>query len=289
VRRLDLLVPDPANSAYGRRWPPVFEGYAALFARHGVQLAPHPWTELRDGSTGGEPATLAVLAWGYHFAPDLWLKRLADWPSGVPLLNPPAVLRWNTRKTYLAELAAAGAPVVPTLTVAQVDAATLAEGFARFGTDEIVVKPQVSGAAHRTARLRVGEPAPDGLTDALIQPFLPAVESEGELSLFYFGGRFSHAVRKVAAPGDFRVQPQFGGLLTAINPGLEAHEAADCVLGAAACGAEPLTYARVDLIRGRDGRLALMELEAIEPDLYLDLAPDRGDAFAQAVLSRLER
>jgi glutathione synthase/RimK-type ligase-like ATP-grasp enzyme len=115
----------------------------------------------------------------------------------------------------------------------------------------------------------------------ILQPFLPSVREEGELSLFYFGGAFSHAVAKVARNGDFRVQPQYGGATTAFYPGPEAREAAAIVL--AACDKE-LTYARVDLIRCLDGGLRLMELEVIEPDLFLAFALDGGAAYGRAVL-----
>ena len=108
---------------------------------------------------------------------------------------------------------------------------------------------------------------------------------EGELSLIYFGGRFSHALRKVPAAGDFRVQVQHGGANTAIAASADARAAAERVLAAAR---RPLTYARVDLIRAADGQLRLMELEAIEPDLFLDMSPDCGAAFAQAMVRAME-
>ena len=169
---------------------------------------------------------------------------LADWPAERPLFNPPALMRWNTRKTYLQELAAAGIPVVPSR-FGPADAASVAAAFAAFGCDEVVAKPQVSGGAWQTVRLKRGDPV-EPIADAIIQPFLPAVGGEGELSFLFVGGRFSHAVRKVAAAGDFRIQPQYGGVLTAFTP-----DAADVALAErviAAAPAAPL-YARVDLIR----------------------------------------
>jgi glutathione synthase/RimK-type ligase-like ATP-grasp enzyme len=118
----------------------------------------------------------------------------------------------------------------------------------------------------------------------MIQPFLPTVTGEGELSLFFFDGVFSHGVAKVAAEGDFRVQPQFGGRFAPYQPSLEAVDLAQNVLSRAPQG---LVYARTDMLRDMDGRLALMELEAIEPDLYFAYAPDSGDAFGRAVLRRI--
>jgi len=110
------------------------------------------------------------------------------------------------------------------------------------------------------------------------------VRSEGELSLFFFDGKFSHGAAKVAVGGDFRVQPQFGGQFTAYQPDPEALDLAFKVLAAAP---QDLVYARIDMLRDLEGRLALMELEAIEPDLYFSQASDAGEAFGRAVLRRL--
>jgi glutathione synthase/RimK-type ligase-like ATP-grasp enzyme len=116
----------------------------------------------------------------------------------------------------------------------------------------------------------------------LIQPYLPAIESEGELSLFYLGGRYSHAVRKVPRSGDFRVQPEYQGVITAVEPAADEREAAEAILAAVE---DRLLYARVDLVRGLEGRPVLMELELVEPDLYLGHAPDRGRRFVDVVLA----
>jgi glutathione synthase/RimK-type ligase-like ATP-grasp enzyme len=118
----------------------------------------------------------------------------------------------------------------------------------------------------------------------MIQPFLPAVADEGELSVFVFGGRFSHAVRKQAKGGDFRVQPQFGAHLEAMEPEADMLALARAALDAAPPG---VLYARIDMVRDADGVLRLMELEAIEPDLYFAFARDKGEALGLAVLERL--
>jgi hypothetical protein len=237
-----------------------------------------PWTE----GPGDADATLALLAWGYHLDVARWERMLAAWPSDRPLFNPPALLRWNTRKTYLRELKAAGIPVVPSR-FGPADDASVAAAFDAFGCDELVAKPQVSGGAWRTVRLRRGEPVAP-IADAIVQPFLPAVGGEGELSFLFIGGRFNHAVRKVAADGDFRIQPQFGGVFSTFAP-----EPADLALAERVIAAAPdlPLYARVDLIRLPDGALALMELEAIEPDLYVQQEPAVPERLADAVLARL--
>jgi glutathione synthase/RimK-type ligase-like ATP-grasp enzyme len=128
---------------------------------------------------------------------------------------------------------------------------------------------------------------PDNLPQGpvIVQPFLPAVGEEGEWSLFYFGGQFSHAVIKVARTGDFRVQPQFGGRVRQVMPSPETFDAAQAVLRAVD---QDLVYARIDLIRCLDGDLRLMELELIEPNLFLEHAPDHGAAFADAILASID-
>ncbi len=281
--RLAVLCPDPADPLYGERILPPISGYSAIFHELGVEVTPHPWVQPAPADVDG---VLAGLAWGYHFQLDAWTAMLRDWNPTTPLINPPSVLLWNTRKTYLKALAAEGVRIIPTLTPLETSASVVEAAFEQFNSDTLVIKPLVSAGSHLTTRLRRGEAAPAPAADRMIQPYLPSVAEEGEWSLFYFGGRFSHAVRKVAAPDDFRVQPQFGARLSAFTPTDEAFDLAARTLAAAPDG---LVYARIDMVRDLEGRLALMELEAIEPDLYFSLAPDRGRAFAEAVLVALKK
>lgn len=257
MRRIDILVPPPGG-AYRDLVAERFATYRDLLARGGWAAEPRDWT-----SGPGAAPTLALLAWGYHQDLARWEALIAGWPAEVPLFNAPALLAWNTRKTYLTALDAAGVPVVPTIFGRSSEAS---DAFDRFGVAELVVKPQVSAGSDRTARVRPGETPPD-IDDAMIQPFLPSIGQEGEYSLFYFGGQFSHAIRKVAAADDFRVQPQFGATIGAWTPDAEA-----LAVAKAANDTVPIRalYARVDLVRRHDGRLALIEYEAIEPDLYLE-------------------
>jgi glutathione synthase/RimK-type ligase-like ATP-grasp enzyme len=278
-----ILAPAPDEPLFANSWPPLFERLAAPLRARGLRVEAGSWV---DAETAEARVVLPLLAWGYHLRSDEWFARLdALETAGARLANPAPVLRWNTTKTYLAELSSKGAPVVPTHAVDRLTLEALDHARDVFGVDVLVTKPQISGGSQDTVKLRHA----DGLTGcttgpALIQPFLPAVGEEGELSLFYFDGRFSHAVTKVAVAGDFRVQPQFGGQVSGVAPEPEALHAAQMVLKAAGA---PLTYARVDLIRGLDGAPQLMELEVIEPDLFLEHVHDDGAAFAEAVMSTL--
>ena len=283
--RVAVLTPDPAAPRYADRWRPAFEGYARALAAAGAQVRPCPWTQAPAPDVDGH---LAVLAWGYHFAPAAWRARLEGWPASAPLVNAPALLGWNSDKRYLAELERAGVATVPTVFTACADAPAIAGAAERFGGGELVVKPQVSAGAHATFRLTPGDveaaTRAAQIGPAMIQPFLPAVGGEGELSLFMFGGAPAHAVAKRAASGDFRIHPQFGGVFTALEPDADMLALASAAL--AACPRPP-AYARVDMVRDPHGRLRLMELELIEPDLYLHMAPDGGAGWARAVLGAI--
>jgi len=274
---VDVLMPDAA-SPYLDMAPEFLAPYRPAFADRGIALRPRPW----DMGPGDGDATLALFAWGYHLAPGRWLEILADWPADRSLFNPPGVMAWNTRKTYLRDLDAAGIPIVPSL-FGHADAESVAAAFAHFGCDALVVKPQISGGSHKTVRVKRGD-AVEPLDDAIIQPFLPAVSHEGELSFLTIGGHFSHAVRKVAAPGDFRIQPQFGGVFSRFEPEAEQLALVERVLGQLR---GKTLYARVDLLRLRDGSLALMELEAIEPDLYVAQEPETPARLAEALIASM--
>lgn len=262
------------GSAYDAAATAQLAPYRAAFADAGLDLIPRAW----DLGPGDGDATLALFAWGYHFDVARWDALLAAWPVERRLFNPPGLLAWNTRKTYLLELEAAGIPIVPSR-FGHADAASVAAAFHAFACEELVVKPQISAGSHETVRVKRGDPVTP-LADAIVQPFLPAIADEGELSLFAIGGHFSHAARKVASGGDFRIQPQFGGRFSQYAPDPEAMGVFAAVLAALPAAS---LYARIDLLRRADGKLAVMEVEAIEPDLYPSLVPDVPARLADAL------
>lgn len=277
-----ILTPAADEAAYLQFAPEWFAKLEAGLAAAGVTATAHDWTQPLEAKFD---AVLPMIAWGYHKKPEQWLARLdAFEAAGQRMINPAQVLRWNTDKAYLAELGAKGAPVVPTISVETLTADDIAAARETFGVKTVVAKPRISGGSHQTLKLSPGDDLGEGVDGpALIQPFLPAVGKEGEISLLYFACRFSHAVTKVAAKGDFRVQPQFGGQVSRVKPWDGAEAVAQEILAAV----PPLAYARVDLLRGLDGTLQLMELEAIEPDLFLQYAPKAGGRFGASVRDAL--
>jgi len=280
-----ILTPNPEDPSFAGQWPGVLERLVAVLAAGGLTARPEAWTDHIDRADGLEGADLVMplVAWGYHRDHVRWMKACATWQAaGVRMLNPPEVLAWNSDKSYLKRLGDAGIPIPATIWSEQITPDQVADAFDVLGTDELVVKPRVSGGGWQTTRLARGEAlteTPDG--PALIQPFISALETEGELSLLFFGGRFSHAVRKRPRAGEFRIQQQFGGLYAPEpDPDPAALELAERVL---ATVEEDLLYARIDLARDASGQWLLMEAELIEPDFYLNHAPDGGKAFATAV------
>lgn len=281
--RVALLVPEPG---YAEPYAWTYDVEAAILRKVGIEVVPVPWTELREAK--GFDLILPLVAWGYNLDYPRWLALLAraeveHWP----LLNPPALLRWNGDKAYLRELGAKGIPTVTTVEVNTLDPTSLGGAAAKLGATDLVVKPPVSGGAFGTYRLRLGDPIPDDVAGRrmMVQTFQPTI-AEGEWSIILFGGKFSHAVIKTPAEGDFRVQPHLGGTDRYAVPPRGALELAKAALAAAPA---PALYARVDMIATASGALKIMELELIEPALFLHHAPDKGVAFASAVRTAAAR
>ncbi len=276
---LCILTPD---AAYDEDWS---NDAALLEALFGPNLTYRCWTD--HGDLSSFDLILPLIAWGYHRLSARWYAALDVWESeGLPLANSVATLRWNTDKDYLLDLEAAGVAIVPTIETHCLTSQELDAARAQFACDALIVKPSISAGADDTYRLGPGDPVPFDVLERemLIQPVMSAILEEGEFSLFHFNGAFSHAILKRPASGDFRVQTQFGGREVPVDPSREALALAEAAL--AAVPAAPL-YARTDMVRDAHGAFRLMELELIEPSLFLQHARDGGALFAQALRERL--
>jgi glutathione synthase/RimK-type ligase-like ATP-grasp enzyme len=260
----------------------------ALRAR-GLAAEPVVWEDRLFDWTA---VTLCVIrsAWDYAYRlPEFlgWVHRLAE---AVPLWNPAPVIVWNTHKQYLVDLAARGVPTVPTRVLAAGSHRLLADVLEETGWEDVVLKAAVAQTGRYLMRVDVasrdaGQRHLDRLLrseDMLVQPFQPGVTREGETSLVFLDGMFSHAVRKRPAHGDFRVHDDFDGTVEQVAPD-EAQLAIACE--AVRALDHPLLYARVDLVPGTDGPV-VMELELVEPDLFLRTADGAAERMAEAVAAR---
>ncbi|MBK9153372.1 MAG: hypothetical protein IPM25_04025 [Chloracidobacterium sp.] len=226
-------------------------------------------------------AVVIRTTWDYQRDPELFLSVLGDIDSSSARLeNPLRIVRWNLNKRYLKEMEERGCPIVPTIWGPEYSAESFKQWIDLLAVNELIVKPEVSATAENTFRLSSFDPALQAVFEKrpfLVQPFMPSIVTEGEYSLFYFNGKFSHAINKRPADRDFRVQEEHGGIITAVEPNQTLRRAGDAAVGLIG---EELLYARVDLVRDRDG-FALMELELIEPALYFRMDTRAPYLFAE--------
>ncbi|RAW02308.1 ATP-grasp domain-containing protein [Pseudochryseolinea flava] len=261
-----------------------------LFADKGFQAQPAIWNDPTIDWRTFE-ALVIRNTWDYYTQHDqfvAWLHKMRD--NHIKLLNPPDVVLWNLHKFYLKTFQQQGVAIIDTLFSSAIAPVMLKEIVAR-GWENIVIKPAISAGSYLTKTFQVSDMSENTLSDIvkdgdwLIQPFIPEIEVQGELSMIFFNDTFSHAVVKVPKAGDFRVQRQYGGHYKLVDPGVSLIDMAEKII---ACVGEPLLYARVDGVVIR-GVFHLMELELIEPDLYFEFGIDIKKRFVNAVTDSLDR
>lgn len=259
-------------------------------AARGIEVESIPWN--RPGVDWKRYALVVIRStWDYQHHGDAFLAKLNAIERVTRLHNSAAIARWNMRKTYLKQLAADGVATVPTIWRDGLVRGGLLTLFDELGSNEAVIKPVMSGNAEgawRLDRQRAKDLA--GVIDAyfhrrplMMQAFEPAIVEEGEFSLIYFNGAFSHAILKVPKAGDFRVQEEHGADILTIAPEPALRDAGDAAMAAVG---EQLLYGRADLVRHGD-EFRVMELELVEPALYLRTDPAAPDRFANAVAALL--
>jgi len=261
---------------------------ADALGRRGVEVLPAVWDD-HDVEWASFDRVIIRSTWDYHLKPgsyERWLRSFLPRPGR--LWNPPEVVLANLNKRYLIRLSEQGVGVVPTAYVGSGDGRRLRAILERHGWDEVVIKPAISASGRGTWRTSLAAAGWDQgrfadqvrESDTLVQPYIPEIASRGEWSMMFFGSRFSHAVLKKPAEGDFRVQRHFGGQPRAAVPGARLVEQAAVALSTV--GAH-LLYARVDGIE-REGEFVLMELEVNEPYLFLSLSDDAASIFADEIV-----
>jgi glutathione synthase/RimK-type ligase-like ATP-grasp enzyme len=260
----------------------------AALQERGVAAAIEPW-----GSDASSEGRLVVVrtTWDYTGQREDFLGWARDVAAVTRLVNPADVLEWNSHKSYLLDLAYAAVPVIPTALVPHGASDADQRGALQEYEGEVVIKPAVSvGAIGALLAGALSTEAAEHLRsltevgDALVQPFEPTVV-DGEVSLIYFGGELSHAVRKVPADGDYRVQIFHGGT---VEPHVATSEEREVAAVALAAVSTDLAYARVDLVATARGP-AIMELELIEPQLFLDEDDAAPARFADHLVALLAR
>lgn len=250
-----------------------------------------PWR--RQGVNWSDYTAVYIAApWDYPRDPYAFLRVLgAIDASAAVLVNDLSLVRWNLAKTYLRDLEARGARIVPSRWSDEsadqwFDEGGLEGSFRTFG-DRIIIKPVISTNATDTFLLSRPVSVDKNallrktfhLRPFVVQQFIENIGTEGEFSLFHFGDRYSHAIQKVPRRGDFRVQEEHGSQITAIEPECTLRQTADHVISLV----DPTpVYCRSDFVRGDDGRFLLMELELIEPSMYLRFNKDAPGRFARA-------
>lgn len=227
--------------------------------------------------------------WDYQQHADAFLQCLKEIDqSSASLLNPLTLIMWNIEKHYLRDLESSLVPIVRTQWYNAFNLDELNSAFDELNSDTLVLKPVLSANADDTFKLTRESLAAQSAElshvfqsrDFMVQPFLESVINEGEYSLFYFGGTYSHAIKKVPKKGDFRVQEEHGGSLHAVDADNEQMSLAQRALKAMP---ENALYARVDLVREQD-KWVIMELELIEPSLYFNLDDASPARFVDAML-----
>lgn len=263
----------------------------ASLAGRGVRARMVAWDDPAEDWDAPVP-TILRSTWDYLHRVDAFLAWVERAARAAPFWNPPALVRWNVHKFYLGELHRRGFPVVPTVCLPRGSATTLAELRRPHGWDAVVVKPAVSAASFATLCVPAGagsEALARGEAhlaellasrDVLVQRYAPAVETSGERALVWIDGELTHCVRK---------SPRFSGEDESVSGALpiaaDERELALALLGS--LDTSPL-YARVDLVRDEEGRPCLMELELIEPSLFLAQHPPALVRLASALVRRLQ-
>ena len=257
----------------------------ATFRAAGHQVESVPWTNRGDFSRFD--VVIVRSTWDYQAHSAAFLEALSRIDAQTHLENDLALMTWNIDKVYLRELEDAGIAIVPTAWDPEVERVD-----ELFDSDELILKPSVSANADNTYRFARGalplEAKRDlfehkSVTGAIMcQPFLPSILDEGEVSLFYFDGAYSHAVNKRPKSGDFRVQEEHGGIITSVTPSADVFSLAERALEALPVETPPL-YARVDIVDDQ----YVIEVELIEPALYFRTHKDAPANFVRAIGSRL--
>lgn len=256
-------------------------------SKFGYEVVPAPWD---DPSIDWAKFNFVVFrsCWNYHHKTEeftKWLSLLEN--SKVKTWNPIKTVKWNLHKTYLEDLKERfSIKVAPTTYVKRGESASLHDIVSKSGWSEVVIKPSIGASGFNIFKLASSEAEKFQSTfssmllaaDVMIQPLIPELVQKGETSMIFLNKRFSHAVNRKPKQGDFRSNYEYGGIESSTNPDSKTIDEAQNILSKID---SPLLYARVDGVV-RNGKLMLMELELIEPYLFLSFDKKSPERFAEA-------
>jgi glutathione synthase/RimK-type ligase-like ATP-grasp enzyme len=226
--------------------------------------------------------------WDYQEHLPAFLRVLKEIETLSRLANPLPLLNWNSdKKIYLQDVEKRGGRIIPTIWGdSKIDDQLIQQWFEQFQTDELVIKPTVGANAQDASRLKRGAVKVNELSKTfaqrshMVQPFMRGIVEEGEFSLFYFNGDYSHAILKTPKADDFRVQEEHGAEIKPFEPAAELLATGEKIVQ---CISPTPLYARIDLVRTEAGEFAVVELELIEPSMYLRMAKHAPQMFAEAI------
>ncbi|MEL7199220.1 MAG: hypothetical protein AAGL10_12975 [Pseudomonadota bacterium] len=294
MKRIGFLACDTTLPGAGIRREDAFEhdlmiaALAPAFAVQGLELNVIDWEAPMEAFAGIDLVQLGT-AWNYQDKSDAFLAKLdALSAQGIHVCNAPDIVRWNITKTYLRDLQQRGAKTIPTIWLDNADKSDAEAAIAQFGCKKLVVKRQIGAGAEGQELLETGEIA-DGWhfnKPAMLQPFLPAIAEQGELSFIFIDGELSHTLRKRAASGEYRIQSLYGGVEEKHSPSHREVSQAEAII--AALPFETPLYARIDMLGDENGDMALMEAELIEPYLYPEQGPELGERLGVAINKRVK-
>ncbi len=283
-----LLTPDPQSfhTSYAPREESLLLDY---FQKEGIKAKRISWS---DDTVNWSDIGCAVFrsTWNYqHKLPQFknWLEYAK---TKTRLVNSYDTIKWNLDKHYLLELEKAGIKIIPTLFIEAHSQSNLERFFTHFENEELVIKPVVSAGGIDTYRVsRKGAVEFEHKFQELlstkamiIQPFEKSIQTQGELSFVIIDGRFTHAVQKTAKTGEFRIQDEYGGQVVPYTANAVEKAFAEKIMKAYP---EPVHYARVDAVYDNQNKLAVMEVELFEPELFFRFNPPAADKLAQAIIS----
>ena len=269
---------------------PLFEA----FSERDVQISHPAWDDASIDWSAFD-ACLIRTTWDYQEKHEAFIAWAEQVDQVTRLFNPVSIVRWNTHKTYLRDLAERGAPIAPTVWLDAGSTVDVKEIVKSHGWDRAFIKPFIGSTSRETLRFDADE---EGLSAAqahldrllpnegvMIQPYLERVETEGELSAIFIDGEITHTVRKIPVLGDYRVQDDFGATDEPIVFGdaelALARQIVSLVEG-------ELLYGRVDFLRDDSGHLCLSELELVEPSLFFRHGRRAASLLAEALCRRLD-